>query len=807
MAVLDDDFSVDGTLAEGGGIWSPPKPIPAGVSHDYRSLYERERARADAAETRCEELRWAEVSARSDAGAWKSRFKVCRSKLAAAVEETKKLRREVRAGAPGLHREVARLRKELSQALAEPSAATTRIRENRLAALKAENLQLRKTLHRAEGHRETIRWQNGEIVRHVAQLRRLRDQSETVRALSAELYRVRLALEVSEHEREKLTARLAKFRALGATLSRLPFDEAAHLRNVLRRSRRQKTTITRLRKENARLHRTVKAAKAGREAAQARLAGLRAARKTLSKKLSGMDGERRRALRRSRRQKTTIKSLSRENTRLHRVGRRSRNRIEALEAEIARLRATGKVLSKRLYGRKSEQQQKPRSERKRGQQRGAPGHGRTQRPGLEERPEELAPPPEACVCAQCGQPYAANGVEESTLVEIEVKAHKRVIRRERFRRTCECVSSPIEVSAPPVPRLFRGTPYGITFWTRFLFELCVCLRPVKRIAAWMSAQGLPVSPGTLANSLKRFVPLFSPLFEATLAHQNRAILRHADETSWRVREWAGEDRSNRAWLWTSVSHDAVCFHIDATRSAEAAEKLFAGIVLYAVIVCDRYSAYKKLARMLGGLVILAFCWSHMRRDFIEATAGQARLTQWCQGWIERIAEIYRLNDERLKHYAPGLKRQTQAFDAAQTVLKGAVDTLFAQAERELAALSDKAREAKALRSLVNHREGLCVFVDRPFVPLDNNVAERILRSPAIGRLLSHGSDSVKGAEFTATLYSVVGTLSMNGIDVPRWLEAWLTACAKNGGKPPHDLSPWLPWSMSEERRRKFTAPE
>ena len=140
------------------------------------------------------------------------------------------------------------------------------------------------------------------------------------------------------------------------------------------------------------------------------------------------------------------------------------------------------------------------------------------------------------------------------------------------------------------------------------------------------------------------------------------------------------------------------------------------------------------------------------------------------------------------------------------MLKEAVDTLFAQAERELAVLPDTAREAKALRSLVNHREGLCVFVDRPFVPLDNNVAERILRNPAIGRLLSHGSDSVKGAEFTAILYSVVGTLSMNGIDVLRWLEAWLAACAKNGGKPPVDLSPWLPWTMSEERRREFTAP-
>ena len=743
MVVLDDDFTVDATLAEGGAIWSPPKPTPADASHDYRALYERERARVEAAQARCEELRWAEVAARTEAGSWKSRFKSCRSKLDAAVEETKKLRREVKAGAPGLHREVTRLRKELSRALAEPSAAATQARKDRIAALEAENLQLRKTVHTVESHRETIRWQHGEIVRHVAELRRLRDQSEKV---------------------------------------------------------------SRLGKENAKLRKAVKAAKAGREAADARLARLRAARKTLSKKLSGMDCELRRALRRSRRQKSAIKSLAGENARLRKAVKGTRRRIEALEAQLARLRSTGAVLSRKLFGRKSEQQDKPRSQRQRGQQRGAPGHGRTQRPGLEERAEVHKPPPDACICARCGQSYAPNGVEESTLVEIEVKAHKRVISRPRLRRTCECASSPIEVSAPPVPRLFRGTSYGITFWARFVFELCVCLRPVRRIAAWMSAQGLAVSPGTLANSLKRFVPLFLPLFKAILAHQNEATLRHADETSWRVRELAGEDRSNRAWLWTSVSDDAVCFHIDATRSAEAAEKLFAGIVLYAVIVCDRYSAYKKLARMLGGLVILAWCWSHMRRDFIDCAAGQERLTQWCQGWIGRIAEIYRLNDERLEHYDPALTHQTPAFDVAQTVLTGAVDTLFAQAERELAILSDKAREAKALRSLVNHREGLCVFVDRPFVPLDNNFAERILRAPAIGRLLSHGSDSVKGAEFTAILYSVVGTLSMNGIDVLRWLQAWLTACAKNAGKPPHDLSSWLPWSMSEERRRKFTAP-
>ena len=410
-----------------------------------------------------------------------------------------------------------------------------------------------------EGHKETIRWQNGEIVRLVAELRRLRDQKDRMRLLSDEVYRVRVALEVSEHAKEKLAARLAKFRALGATLSRLPFDEAAHLRNVLRRSRRQKTTITRLRKENARLHRTVKAAKAGREAAEARLARLRTARKALSKKLSGMDAELRKVLRRSRRQKSAIKSLAGENARLCKAVRGTRRRIETLEAQLAKLRSTRATLSKRLYGRKSEQQDKPRSQRKRGQQRGAPGHGRTQRPGLEERCEEINPPPDACVCAHCGQPYAPNGAEESTLVEIEVIAYQRVISRQRWRRNCACASSPMEVSAPPVPRLFVRTLYGISFWTRFLFEHFACLRTLHGVAAWMSDHRLLVSAGTLADSLKRFVPLFEPLYEATLAHQNTAALRHADETSWRVQEFRGEDRSSRAWLWTSVSRDAVCY--------------------------------------------------------------------------------------------------------------------------------------------------------------------------------------------------------------------------------------------------------
>ncbi len=198
---------------------------------------------------------------------------------------------------------------------------------------------------------------------------------------------------------------------------------------------------------------------------------------------------------------------------------------------------------------------------------------------------------------------------------------------------------------------------------------------------------------------------------------------------------------------------------------------------------------------------------HQRRDFIKCAAGHVRFTRWCQGWIERFASIDKLNEARLAHYDPARERQTPAFAEAPRTLKAEVEGLCAYAAQELASLTPGLRKGKPLRALRKHREGLSVFVDRPSVPLDHPAAARALRGPVIGRRLSFGSDSESGARFTAQMYSVVRPLSLTGIDGRRGREAWLAACAATGGRPPPDLSPWLPGSMSEKRKRALRAPE
>ena len=151
MAILDADFAATNLnpVEEDGGMRSTPTIRPEHEPRDWQSLYEqaharaeRERGRADAPESRCEELRWAEVVARTDAGSWKSRFKSCRRRLSEAEEETKELRRSVKE-IPSLQARVTYLRK-LVWEVTGPSE------DDRVVALRGEVARLHKVLAERE---------------------------------------------------------------------------------------------------------------------------------------------------------------------------------------------------------------------------------------------------------------------------------------------------------------------------------------------------------------------------------------------------------------------------------------------------------------------------------------------------------------------------------------------------------------------------------------------------------------------------------------------------------------------------------
>ncbi len=162
----------------------------------------------------------------------------------------------------------------------------------------------------------------------------------------------------------------------------------------------------------------------------------------------------------------------------------------------------------------------------------------------------------------------------------------------------------------------------------------------------------------------------------------------------------------------------------------------------------------------------------------------------------RINELFKLNDERLQ-----VLSDPEAFREKDRCLRDAVDAMAKQRDRELEDPDLRKPARKALESLGNHWEGLTVFVDHPDVPMDNNAAERRIRSPVTGRKAYYGSGSQWSGTLARQMFSTLQTVLLWGLNPDHWLRSFLQACAERGGRTPSDLSAFLPSALDEERKR------
>ena len=347
-------------------------------------------------------------------------------------------------------------------------------------------------------------------------------------------------------------------------------------------------------------------------------------------------------------------------------------------------------------------------------------------------------------------------------------------------------------------------------WTMVLLDKYLSSRPTHRLCQELEHHGLPLSQGTLTDGLQRLKGLCEPLMPVLYERQMTEKLFHGDETRWEVFEEVEGKTGHRWYLWVMRSVSVVYYRMAPGRGADVPKGHFAKLrkdLLNVVLVCDRYSAYKSLALECDELM-LAFCWAHVRRDFLKAARSWPELENWMFTWVDDIRELYRLNAARLQEWDEWLPldQQSSVFDERQHDLLTKLSQMQERCEMHLRASKLHLTQPKVLSSLQNHWDGLTVFATRPEVAMDNNTAERMLRNPVVGRKNYYGSSSVWSAHFAAMMFSVLQTILLWGLNPHHWLSAFLQACAENGGQSPADLSPFVPWQMSAERRKALSRP-
>ncbi|CAN5646268.1 IS66 family transposase [soil metagenome] len=491
---------------------------------------------------------------------------------------------------------------------------------------------------------------------------------------------------------------------------------------------------------------------------------------------------------------------------------RAVSRAEKLEAELEGLRGENRKLQEQLFGRKSEKASSPdRSHHlqdeldppsttppKRGQ--------RTDRPGPKRRDyshlpvvEELRELPEPQRrCPLCGVAFCPSDTEDSEQIEIDVRAYRRRIRRRRYQRTCTCSHGPRTITAPPAPKLIPKGLLGVSVWVEILLDKFASHRPTERLLSQWQLLGLDIAAGTIAGGLQRLEPLFQPLYEALLQRNAASAVAQADETRWMVFIVLDGKTGYRWWLWVFLGEDTVAFRLDPNRSHDVPEGHFPAEARV-VLMVDRYSAYKAMAQVKFGDMVLVFCWAHVRRDFVTVGKGWPEHQEWALAWLGRIRALYR-HDRGRRH----AEARSVGWTAADAELRQTVAAMKAQADAELADPSLPTPCRKVLVSLQEHWDGLTRFLDDPRIPLDNNASERQLRGPALGRKNYYGSGALWSGRLAAMLFSLFATLRLAKLNIRTWLSWYLESCAEQGGQVPASIDRFLPWNLSEEKRRELS---
>lgn len=493
--------------------------------------------------------------------------------------------------------------------------------------------------------------------------------------------------------------------------------------------------------------------------------------------------------------------------------RQLKTREETLVSEIEELKAKLNKREQELFGSSSE---KPKGtpdnnpqiknetpKKNRGQQPGSKGHGRRDYSHLPIlQVEELELINESARCPCCHKPYEElPGYAESDILEIDVKAHRRLIRRKNYKRSCFCKKNPDPqiVSAPIIERLLPKSRFGITIWALLLLKKYEHQQPLARTIGELSGHGLSLSAGTVIDGFRKLLPYFVPIYDAIVERSVAAKHWHADETRWKVFETIEGKKNHNWYLWTFHNDETVVYKIHPTRSSEVLIEHFGEDHTGGTLNVDRYGAYKVIAK--NGLFILAFCWAHVRRDFLKHAKGYVEQESWALAWVDHIGKVYHINNERIQY-----KPKSKLFYEKDSELKKSIAEMKKILTEQLADTRILPSAKRILKSLDKHWGGLTVFVDHPEIPMDNNTAERSLRNPVIGRKVYYGSGSIWSAELAAALFTVFKTLKLWKINVHTWLLAYFHECALVGGMPPENINRFLPWEMTEEKRQLLSKP-
>jgi transposase len=393
----------------------------------------------------------------------------------------------------------------------------------------------------------------------------------------------------------------------------------------------------------------------------------------------------------------------------------------------------------------------------------------------------------ACNCPDCGAAMRKIGEDVSEVLDF-VPASFRVIRHVRPKLACPMCERIVQVEAPSRP-VDRGLA-AAGLLAHILVSKYADHLPLYRQSQIYAREGVELERSTMAGWVGQCFALVNPLVEVLARYVLAAGKLHADDTPVPVLE-PGRGRTKTGRLWTYVRDDrpaasadapAVLFRYSPDRRGEHPREHLKGFS--GILQADAYAGFGHLYE--AGLIQEAACWAHARRGFYDI--HQANQSPIAAQALDRIGALYAIEAE-IRERPPD-----QRVAARQARAGPLLDSLREWLRSTLTRVSKKSELAKAIGYVLTRWTALTRYRDDGRIEIDNNAAERALRTVALGRknYLFCGSDA--GGQRAAALYSLIGTAKLNGLDPEAYLRYVIERIADH---PINRVEELLPWNVAD----------
>jgi len=445
------------------------------------------------------------------------------------------------------------------------------------------------------------------------------------------------------------------------------------------------------------------------------------------------------------------------------------------DAEVARAQAEAKIAETQSAGQAKQQTSR------------RPRRAAVRKPLPDHLPREIVVLEPKSTC-RCNDPSCLTRIrEEVTEVLEKIPSQLKVIRYVRPIYACRACEMVTQAPAPDLP-ILKGRP-GPNLITHIAIAKYYDGLPLYRQSKIFEREGVEIERMVMADWMGHLAWWITALAEMIGAHVMGAPAIHADDTPIKVLSpGKGRTATGRLWIyavderpWAGERAPAAFYRYSPDRKGERPKEHLAGFSGF--LHADAYAGYA-----LPGITHVQ-CMAHARRYFFDVfDATKSPIAQEALG---RIGALYAIEAEI--NGKPADVRLAERQARAVPLLTGLKGWLEGERRR----LSLKSTIGKAIQYSLSRWEALARYASDGRLAIDNNVAERGLRTIAVTRknFLFLGSD--EGGRRAAHIYTIVESARLNGLNPQAYFADVIDRLAK--GWPRSRLADLLPWNWAAMR--------